>query len=209
MSSTVLKMPSSWVESAIEVVLVGAGGNGSEALDCLAQFDAALIAKGHPYGLNVTVYDEGVVRPPNLVRQRFWPCDLGMNKAISLVNRYNLMLGTKWKAVPESFVPSQDALANVDLLISAVDLISVRADISRVKGRYPIWLDLGNKHQSGQCVIGKLNSSKYPIVTDHYPEILTMENDSSGKSCSTQESLASQDALVNRTVATAGMNLIW
>lgn len=97
------KTPDSWLSSAPRIVVIGAGGNGSEVVDCLAQFHHALISLGHKHGLHVTIIDDSVVREPNLVRQRFWPCDLGQYKAISLANRYNLLLGMKWEGLPYRF----------------------------------------------------------------------------------------------------------
>ena len=45
---TTLKAPNRWLTREIEVVVVGAGGNGSEAVDALAQFHTAMLALGHP-----------------------------------------------------------------------------------------------------------------------------------------------------------------
>ncbi|ENE3999678.1 PRTRC system ThiF family protein, partial [Pseudomonas aeruginosa] len=128
----IYKTPASWVERAPRIVVVGAGGNGSEVVDALASFHHALRSLGHPEGLDVTVIDDAVVREPNLVRQRFWPCDLGQFKAISLVNRYNLMLGTSWEALPFRFPSSEtiEAMRTADLIISAVDLSSARRAIA-------------------------------------------------------------------------------
>lgn len=207
-----LTAPFHWTDNRIHITLVGAGGNGSETLDALAQFHHALVSLGHPGGLFVRVFDGGTVRESNLVRQRFWPCDLGANKAISLVNRYNMMLGLDWEAVPDDLDPNskegQTELRDTDLLITAVDLPSVRATISKVNQPF-IWLDMGNKQSSGQVVLGwHKKNRQFPVVTDHYPEILSMADDNS-KSCSTAESLQTQDAMTNRTIATAGMNLVW
>src|SRR5690606_34958917 len=98
-----LTAPERWTNSAISVVVIGAGGNGSEVADCLACFHVALLSLGHPHGLRVTLIDGSVVREPNVVRQRFWPCDIGQNKAVALASRYNLNLGTSWVAIPRSF----------------------------------------------------------------------------------------------------------
>jgi hypothetical protein len=75
-----------------------------EVVDCLAQFHHAMISLGHQHGLHVTIIDDSVVREANLVRQRFWPCDLDQYKAVALANRYNLMLGLSWEGLP--FLPS-------------------------------------------------------------------------------------------------------
>lgn len=211
----VFKTPSSWVERAPRIVVIGAGGNGSEVIDALSSFHYALRSLGHPKGLSVTVIDDAIVREPNLVRQRFWPCDLGQYKAISLVNRYNLMLGTAWTALPFRF-PSRetvDAVREADLIISAVDLPSARRAIanSPVVSKHCMWLDLGNEARHGQVVFGAAHRDKratFPNVMDAYPEIETLEDDPK-KSCSVAEAIRSQDCLVNRAVTTAGMSIVW
>ncbi|WGK63399.1 PRTRC system ThiF family protein (plasmid) [Halopseudomonas sp. SMJS2] len=211
---TEYKTPQTWRSDAIKVVVIGAGGNGSEVVDTLATFHHALISLGHPAGLHVTVIDDAVVREPNLVRQRFWPCDLGQYKAIALVNRYNMMLGLQWEARPEQFsaAKEQSAVRRADIVISAVDTASARREIAHAFNHHNgMWLDLGNAHRHGQVIFGALDPAmrtKYPTAVDIYPEILTMK-DSLEKSCSAAESLATQDCLINRAVTTAGMSIIW
>ncbi|TQG59490.1 PRTRC system ThiF family protein [Pseudomonas aeruginosa] len=209
------KTPDSWLSSAPRIVVIGAGGNGSEVVDCLAQFHHAMISLGHKHGLHVTIIDDSVVREPNLVRQRFWPCDLGQYKAISLANRYNLLLGMKWEGLPYRF-PSRetdDAIRNADLIISAVDLPSARVAIGACEAvkHNCMWLDLGNGHRHGQVVFGGINKvmrDRFPNVLDAYPEIPSLKDDHT-KSCSAAESIRSQDCLVNRAVTTAGMGIVW
>jgi len=211
----VFKTPDHWRSKAPRIVVIGAGGNGSEVVDTLAAFHHALVSLGHPAGLHVTIIDDSVVREPNLVRQRFWPCDLGQNKAISLANRYNLMLGLSWTGLPYRFPCKQtySAIEGADLIISAVDLPSARREISRIQygKRLCMWLDLGNGHRHGQAVFGALhdqNRRRYPCVVDVFPEIATLEDDPR-KSCSAAESIATQDCLINRAVTTAGMSIVW
>lgn len=209
-----LDAPRSWMKQ-INVVLVGAGGNGGEVVDALAQFHTALIALGHPQGISLTILDDGEVREPNIVRQRFWPSDIGQFKAICLANRYNLMMGLNWQGLPIRFEDAAKAntLFRTDLIITAVDTPSARRAVhahcenSRY-GRSTIWLDLGNNARNGQAVIGIPGSQDHPSVMELYPELAEMEDDTR-KSCSTAEALVSQDCLINRTVATAGMGLVW
>lgn len=210
------KQPHGWIGGPLNIVVIGAGGNGSEVVDSLAAFHHACIALGRSGGIHVTVIDDAIVREPNLVRQRFWPCDLNQYKAIALVNRYNLMLGICWEALPFRFpsVECTEAMRNAHIVISAVDLTSVRVAIADYPEnvRYDaMWLDIGNGHRHGQAVFGALHQAKrntYPTVDVLYPEIRDMQDDHT-KSCSAAESLQSQDCLVNRTVATAALNIIW
>lgn len=215
-SAAQFEAPSRWTDSAIRIVVLGAGGNGSEVVDCLSSLHCAIRSLGHPHGLAVTIIDDAQVRESNLVRQRFWPCDMGQYKAVALANRYNLLLGLSWTALPNRF-PSdvtKFAFANADLIISCVDVNSARMAIANYPDKLKsdaMWLDMGNAHRHGQIVFGALGKSarsRFPNVLDHYPEIAEMA-DSQVKSCSTAESIASQDCLINRTVATAAMNIVW
>jgi len=211
--TVILKAPAQWVNRPIKVAVIGAGGNGAEAIDCLAMFHTANLAMGGA-GLMVTAFDPSEVREVNLVRQRFWMSDLGCNKAICLISRYNLMLGTQWDAEPCAFDCEQDDdVTDYDIIITACDLPSVRAQISKQPiGRFNhvFWLDLGNMSHHGQAILGKLGEEhvKYPHAVDHYPQIRTMEDDNT-KSCSAAESLHTQSMLMNRFVTTAAMPMIW
>ncbi|MCK1788658.1 PRTRC system ThiF family protein [Pseudomonas violetae] len=209
-------VPTHWTASAIRIVVLGAGGNGSEVVDCLSMLHCAIRSLGHPHGLAVTIIDDAVVRESNLVRQRFWPCDMGGFKSIVLANRYNLNLGLQWIGLPHRF-PCEEttfALADADLIISCVDVNSARMAVADYKGKLKptaMWLDMGNGHRHGQVVfggLGKATRSRYPNVLDLYPEIAGMA-DNTTKSCSAAESIAAQDCLINRTVATAAMNILW
>ncbi|RMM39337.1 PRTRC system ThiF family protein (plasmid) [Pseudomonas amygdali pv. lachrymans] len=210
------KTPNDWTSRAIRIVVLGAGGNGSEVVDCLSSLHCALRSLGHSHGLHVTVIDDAIVRESNLVRQRFWPCDLGAYKSVALANRYNLNLGLDWVGLPYRF-PCEEtrfAIAKADLLISCVDVNSARLAIGKSEGDFKynaMWLDMGNGHRHGQVVFGGLQAKdrkRFPCVLDHYPEIADMA-DNTTKSCSAAESIAAQDCLVNRTVATAAMNVVW
>jgi PRTRC genetic system ThiF family protein len=209
------KTPEAWRSSAPRIVVIGAGGNGSEVVDCLAQFHHAMVSLGHQHGLHVTIIDDSVVREANLVRQRFWPCDLDQFKAVCLANRYNLMLGMGWEGLPFRFPSPQTAhaISKADLIISAVDLPSARVAIGACQSvkHNCMWLDLGNAHRHGQVVFGGISAAMrktYPNVLDAYPEIPTLEDDYT-KSCSAADAIRTQDCLVNRSVTTAGMGIVW
>lgn len=54
----------------VSVIVIGAGGTGSQVITSLARMDRALQALGHP-GLYVTVYDPDAVSESNIGRQLF------------------------------------------------------------------------------------------------------------------------------------------
>ena len=82
----------------VRVAVIGAGGTGSQMLMGLAQLHTAMLALGHPGGLDVTVIDADQVSEANVGRQMFYPSDVGLPKATVLVNRINMAMGTGWKA---------------------------------------------------------------------------------------------------------------
>ncbi|RZJ90140.1 MAG: hypothetical protein EOO20_09060, partial [Chryseobacterium sp.] len=103
--------------NSVSVNLIGAGGTGSQMLTALARINQALIALGHA-GLQVNVFDDDIVQQANLARQLFTPHEIGLNKAVILINRINRFFGTNWKAVPERFEypskkPCENRMANV------------------------------------------------------------------------------------------------
>lgn len=210
------KCPENWLTQAIHVTLVGAGGSGSNCLDALCQLHHGLLAVGHKFGLNVTLYDSDTVDMPNVGRQRFTYCDIGNNKATTLINRYNLAYSLNWQSRPEYFTAESMEHRIPELLITCVDTISTRTDIGRYINRYnneyssDMWLDFGNGRHTGQVILGHLmnNENRLPNVYDLYPELEDMEEDNE-PSCSLAEAIQSQDLFVNRSIVDAGINILW
>lgn len=207
--------PENWLDSKIDIVLIGAGGSGSNALDALSQLHHGLLAVGHPHGLNVSVFDDDVVDIPNIGRQRFTMADVGNNKAITLVNRYNLAYGLNWMAYPCRFEGEVMQEACPDLLITCVDTVSTRAEIAQTmcvscEDEDMMWLDFGNGRHTGQVILGHLSdhTDRLPNVYDLYPELQDMEEDNE-PSCSLAEAIRSQDLFINRTIVDAGINILW
>ena len=69
------------------------------------------MASGHPGGLHVTVVDGDTISPANCVRQPFTRSEVGLNKAVVLVNRLNMFWGLKWEAVPAHLKPGTSSHA--------------------------------------------------------------------------------------------------
>lgn len=215
-----LQIPETWLHRPVRVWLIGAGGTGSHLLGTLAALDHALRALGHPGGLHVTVFDPDRVRAANIARQAFWPGEIGQNKAETLVQRVNLALGLDWIAVPRRFDRRQIAEGACDLLITAVDRASVRADLGRQTRvfshpiAYPIgWLDTGNDEREAQIVLGHWRAGAdvdwVPNVFQLYPELATLDDAHRAPSCSAAESLTRQALPINRLVADTALALLW
>lgn len=209
----------------VKIVLVGAGGNGSRVLEHLICLHKAMVAKGHPYGLDVLLIDADTVSEANIGRQAFYPCDVGSFKALTLVNRANMALGdTVWDAKVERLTPESSALADADIVIGAVDNRSARHAIvsclANSRSGRAYYLDLGNKSGTGQVVLGEVVSKHescidqwlLPHVGDLFPELVNPDLDTAADdtpSCSLAEALEHQSLFVNPAVALWAGNLLW
>jgi PRTRC genetic system ThiF family protein len=208
---------------AVNVLLVGAGGTGSRMLEKLVALHRALIAKGHPAGLEVTVVDPDTVSTANIGRQAFYPGDVGRFKSDVLVNRANMALeGVIWKSEP-AVLTTRASLDRFDLVIGAVDNRAARLAILRglencASGtRY--WLDTGNRATDGQVVLGQVTSRRkvkddamrLPHIAEFYPDLIdsAAEDKDNTPSCSLAEALEKQSLYINPTVSDFAANMLW
>ncbi len=195
---------------AVEVHVIGCGGTGSQLLPRLAQLSKCMVALGHPHGLNVHVWDADTVSEHNCLRQNFFPCDVGHNKASIMVNRLNIGHGLAWRDEPRLF--TRDALEHksVDFIIGCVDSKAARREIEAFaleSYHTGYWIDAGNDAVSGQVIVGQYgkavadNPMRLPLVSELYPEIVTGPDDNS-PSCSARESILKQGLATNAMAAT-------
>ena len=214
------------LERQVRVLVVGCGGTGSAVVAGLPYLHQSLVAHGHPGGLHVTVVDGDTISPVNCVRQPFARSEVGLNKAIVLVNRLNLFWGLKWEAVPAYLHPgafisrsySGDDL-RAHIVLGCVDTRAARATIRDAVGKWSrvqYWLDLGNDAESGQFILGEpLNErnrrSKLRLrsAVELYPEICdpSLDNDAE-PSCSAVEALERQSPFINSTLAQHALALL-
>lgn len=219
----------------VMVNLIGAGGTGSQMLTALARMNHSLIALGHT-GLQVNLYDHDVVTTANQGRQLFADCEVGLNKAVALVNRINRFFGTNWKAVAKPFtskgIDTLPERGRANIYISCVDTAAARFGIAatleaiaadgRAQRDKPLyWLDLGNSKNTGQAVLATIsyikqpNSERYepvadlPFVTKEFKAALEAQYDSNEPSCSLAEALEKQDLFINSTLANMAASLLW
>ena len=203
----------------LSVLLIGCGGNGAQILTGLASLHLALEALGER-GLDVTTVDPDIVSTANLGRQPFYPCDVGRHKALVLTERINMAYGIAWQASPTR-VGATSAL-DCDLIISCVDTAAARraigAALSRRRHQTPTyWLDLGNRADDGQIVLGQVANSyqalkqpRLPTVLERFPELAdeTRAEDDT-PSCSLAEALERQSLFVNRTIAAHALGMLY
>lgn len=215
--------PRGWLTRKVKVALIGCGGTGAQVLTSLAIMDYALREMGHD-GLDVTVWDDDRVEPFNVGRQPFYPADVGQYKGSVLVNRINLCYGVNWTAECSRLSDDNDIRGGIDLIVGCVDTKASRRTIHRLlEGSWSttVWLDMGNKADSGQVVLGSLSArdtvgtvvegSRLPVVTELFPELMdeTIPEPDDVPSCSMREALQKQSLFINREMANHGMALLW
>jgi len=214
------------LERQVRVLVVGCGGTGSAVVAGLPYLHQSLIAHGHPGGLHVTVIDGDTISPTNCVRQPFARSEIGLNKAIVLVNRLNLFWGLKWEVVPAhlrqgTFISSgysgDDLRAQI--VVGCVDTRAARATIATsISGFSSVGylLDIGNSASSGQFVLGepqnarnKRSRTRLRTVAELFPEIVDPAlDDDNEPSCSAIEALERQPCFVNALLAQHALALL-
>lgn len=200
----------------LKVAVVGAGGTGSHLLGGLRFLHAALAAYRNS-GLDVTVFDPDTVGEFNLVRQDYFPSEVGHPKAVVLVNRLNARLNLGWKAEPVPF-ESRDH-APFDVVLSCVDSRQARWHLHQMSQRnsWHFWLDTGNDATLGQVILGQPFNAlhghlqhRLQTATEIHPELMDLTlPDDTAPSCGTLEALMRQDLFINQQVAGAALNLLW
>ncbi|RKT01770.1 PRTRC system ThiF family protein [Chryseobacterium defluvii] len=220
----------------ITVNLIGAGGTGSKMLTGLMEINESLLALGHP-GLQVRLWDDDLVTSANLGRQRFFECEVGLQKSVALINRINRCIGSNWKAETVKFVKDNAGNlpenARATITITCVDTVKARFGVAEIltelneKRSYfrdspKYWMDFGNSQYSGQVIlstVGNINqptSQKFepvknlPFVTNEYGELLIQsEKNDNTPSCSLAEALEKQELFINASLAQMGCDLLW
>jgi len=202
----------------VRVLVVGCGGNGSAIAAGLPYLHQALLAFGHPEGIQVTLLDPEVISGTNCVRQPFSQSEIGLYKSVVLANRLNLFWGLDWQGVPERLDPKR-RLDGVDIVIGCVDTRKARAAIAKCAedwSEVDYWLDLGNNADSGQFVLGEpLNRRnrrhrlRLRTVAELFPEVIQGELDGDDlPSCSAAEALDRQEPFVNPASANYALALL-
>src|SRR5713226_4041567 len=203
-------IPSCLLERKVRVTVAGCGGTGSAIAAGLPYLHQAMVALGHPHGLDVTFVDGDRISRSNCVRQPFSVSEIGLYKATVLATRINLFWGLAWKGSPQFL--EEGWRGETDIFIGCVDSRKARNAImgSQAYGNSQYWLDIGNNADSGQFVLGqpanrnsKNQGLRLPTVADLFPEIVNPKMDKKDRlpSCSAIEALQRQEPFVNQTLA--------
>ena len=117
--------------------------------------------------INLILVDPDRVEPRNLVRQQFFPADLGKFKSQALAERLSRQYG---RPIAYSVYPYMHDLIHKDwgggmatqaaqgLIVSCVDNAAARRSIAEHMRGMNWWLDAGNGYSSGQVLIGNADN---------------------------------------------------
>ena len=204
-------------ERPINVLVVGCCGSGSAIAAGLPYLHQALLAFGHPGGLNVTLIDPDTVSETNCVRQPFCRTEIGLSKAVVLAHRTNMFWGLNWQGM-QVRIEQLKSGAQIDILIGCVDSRKARRTINRwvLRSRVLYWLDLGNNAATGQFLLGQPNNSanrkkknRLLTVAELYPEIVSSKGkDDDQPSCSAAEALTRQEPFINQNLASQALAML-
>ncbi len=205
-------VPQRLLSKRLEGLLIGCGGTGSTMATGLVFLHQAMLAFGHPKGLQVTLVDGDRISRANCVRQPFSESEIGLYKADVLATRINLFWGLAWESDVRFLDRQWNLPTTPDIIISCVDTRLARKLITETDAykNALYWLDLGNNAETGQFVLGQPRATtlpegriRLPNVADLFPEIIDPRLDAKDKlpSCSALEALESQSPFVNQTLA--------
>jgi len=207
------------------ILLVGAGGTGSQILTDLARMNQALISLGGK-GIRVATIDPDHVSATNVGRQMYSMSDIGLSKAVVLTTRINAFFGTAWTAYPATLTKETVVEKNAyTMIITAVDNVDARlaAHGVAIRANIPYWLDTGNMAKTGNVVLGNTKGmfsrqptkkgcvDRLPNAIDLYGDVLKSASNEAIQppSCSIEAALSKQDMFINKAVSTFAMQILW
>jgi PRTRC genetic system ThiF family protein len=212
-------IPGELLRRPVVVLVVGCGGNGSAIIAGLPYLHQAMLVRGHPGGLEVTLMDGDLISPTNCIRQPFSQSEIGHSKAVILASRVNLFWNLNWHGIPHH-LSSRTSLDRVDIVIGCVDSREARKLIvdktSGQRSAVYYWLDLGNHATGGQFVLGqpwnwvnRRSATRLRTVAELFPELIDAAlDDDRQPSCSAVEALERQEPFVNPTLANHALALL-
>jgi sulfur-carrier protein adenylyltransferase/sulfurtransferase len=124
-------IPANLLGKKIRIKVVSWGGTGSAIAAGLPHLHQAMLASGHPHGLDVTLIDGDRISRTNCVRQPFSESEIGLYKSTVLATRINLFWGLGWKGMTAFMDESWGH--ETDILIGCVDSRAARNVLTRTQ----------------------------------------------------------------------------
>lgn len=193
-------------------IVLGAGGTGG---DFLVPFSQYLMKNDSNIDWERSVIIDGdSVELKNCSRQHFYPEDEGLNKAGVLGTRLNETFETRWKAVGDYVLKTDDIAKyikqyqgkqdknTIPVLVGCVDNHGCRLLMEEVFNNTDsiIYLDSANEFSTGECVFAlKVNGKVIgPPRSFYFPDIKSGDTRNRGEiSCGELNSVAPQHTATN------------
>lgn len=146
------------------LLLIGCGGTGSWLAPHVVRV-AKLLQEARDQHVSVVFWDHDHVEAKNIFRQNFCEAEIGVNKALSLAQRYGHAWGIPITAIDAPFdkdlvtkneyVPSYRE-QKTTVVITCVDNNAARREVAKLCESWPIWwVDTGNLKTAGQVSVGR------------------------------------------------------
>jgi PRTRC genetic system ThiF family protein len=207
------------------VTVVGLGGTGAQIARQVARIVYDM-QRSRLHAPQIVLIDPDTVEAKNVGRQLFTEAEIGQNKALALMRRFNCALGLEIVALPEAVnAEAHFERYGGNLVIGAVDNHLARRELARIEG---LWLDCGNHRMSGQVVLGNTcdpdlmlrhiqgNDGKYAYLPNAallFPALLepepTVEMANEQRSCADLVLQGDQHLLVNDWMACAAASYLY
>ena len=212
------------------IALVGCGGTGSLVGDGLCRL---LIP--HPE-LALLLVDHDTVEEHNLLRQAFYPGDVGGFKAQVLAERlsrlYGRPIGYSVNAFGDHQYTRESPLSRARIIIGCVDNPLARAEIAASVEPTRFWVDAGNAENLGQVLIGNTRDPAdlrhafnpetrvcyaLPLPTVQRPELLLPAAEPvinqelttlDGPDCAVAVQLGGQSPVINQVMAALVLEVV-
>ncbi|MDD4986253.1 MAG: ThiF family adenylyltransferase, partial [Dehalococcoidales bacterium] len=132
------------------ILIVGCGGTGGGVAEGLCR-----LLRGSD--IELVLIDHDRVEPHNLLRQNFYPGEVGKFKSQALAERLSRQFGRpiRYSVHPYNRRLSElemgrgmSSLLSADLIIGCVDNAPARREIAHHLGQHTWWLDAGNGYSS-------------------------------------------------------------
>jgi PRTRC genetic system ThiF family protein len=155
------------------IALIGCGGTGSWLAPSIARLARVVGESGRE--VKVVFIDGDTVEDKNIPRQNFCDAEIGMNKAVTLANRFGAAWGLEITAIPQMYSGDKTSTSKIfaashfglQVIVGCVDNAAARKAIAELlKVNLPNrahniwWLDCGNANESGQVLLGSAPDAK-------------------------------------------------
>ncbi len=186
-----------------DFTVVGCGGTGGFVAEGLCRL---LYGAAHT---QITLVDFDTIEPRNLLRQDFYPGEVGMFKSEALALRLSRQYGRVIHHVTQPFDVQH---ASNGYIIGCVDNALARQAIAAATPTW--WIEAGNGHNWGQVLIGNRDARSLeqgfdkegncyylPKPSVQMPELLVSVNGDLGPDCAEAVIAGDQSPMINQAMA--------